>query len=48
MHGEARSGAERAARLQLPSDIVAFLNLSNRMACTLDMMPDREFHRLDR
>src|SRR5713226_6009852 len=30
------------------ADIVAFFNLSNRMAFALDMMPNREYHRLDR
>jgi alkylhydroperoxidase family enzyme len=28
--------------------VVAFFNLSNRMAFALDMMPNREYHRLDR
>jgi len=30
------------------ADVVAFFNLSNRMAFALDMMPNREYHRLDR
>jgi uncharacterized peroxidase-related enzyme len=30
------------------SETVAFFNLSNRMAYALDMMPNREYHRLDR
>lgn len=30
------------------ADTVAFFNLSNRMAYALDMMPNREYHRLDR
>jgi len=30
------------------ADVIAFFNLSNRMAFALDMMPNREYHRLDR
>jgi len=30
------------------AETVAFFNLSNRMAYALDMMPNREYHRLDR
>jgi uncharacterized peroxidase-related enzyme len=30
------------------ADVVAFFNLSNRMAFALDMMPNQEYHRLDR
>jgi uncharacterized peroxidase-related enzyme len=30
------------------ADVVAFFNLSNRMAFALDMMPNKEYHRLDR
>jgi uncharacterized peroxidase-related enzyme len=30
------------------ADTVAFFNLSNRMAYALDIMPNREYHRLDR
>jgi uncharacterized peroxidase-related enzyme len=30
------------------ADVVAFFNLSNRMAFALDMMPNREYHRLNR
>jgi uncharacterized peroxidase-related enzyme len=30
------------------ADVVAFFNLSNRMAFALDMMPNPEYHRLDR
>jgi uncharacterized peroxidase-related enzyme len=30
------------------AETVAFFNLSNRMAYGLDMMPNREYHRLDR
>jgi len=30
------------------ADVVAFFNLSNRMAFALDMIPNREYHRLDR
>lgn len=30
------------------SETVAFFNLSNRMAYALDMMPNAEYHRLDR
>src|ERR1051326_3134277 len=30
------------------ADTVAFFNLSNRMAYALDMMPNPEYHRLDR
>lgn len=30
------------------SETVAFFNLSNRMASTTDMMPNREYHRADR
>jgi uncharacterized peroxidase-related enzyme len=30
------------------ADTVAFFNLSNRMAYALDMMPNRDYHRLDR
>jgi uncharacterized peroxidase-related enzyme len=30
------------------ADVVAFFNLSNRMAFALDMMPNREYHGLDR
>jgi uncharacterized peroxidase-related enzyme len=30
------------------AETVAFFNLSNRMAYALDMMPNRDYHRLDR
>jgi len=30
------------------SEVVAFFNLSNRMAAATDMMPNREYHRADR
>ncbi len=30
------------------AEIVGFFNLSNRVAYALDMMPNREYHRLDR
>lgn len=30
------------------TDVVAFFNLSNRMAFGTDMMPNREYHKLDR
>jgi len=30
------------------AETIAFFNLSNRMAYALDMMPNREYHRLDR
>jgi len=30
------------------SETVAFFNLSNRMAAATDMMPNRDYHRLDR
>jgi uncharacterized peroxidase-related enzyme len=30
------------------ADVVAFFNLSTRMAYALDMMPNRDYHRLDR
>lgn len=30
------------------SETVAFFNLSNRMASGVDMMPNREYHKLDR
>jgi uncharacterized peroxidase-related enzyme len=43
--GEAGLGAEDIFDL---ADTVAFFNLSNRMAYALDMMPNREYHRLDR
>ena len=30
------------------ADVIAFFNLSNRMAFALDMMPNPDYHRLDR
>ena len=30
------------------SDVIAFFNMSNRFATATDMMPNREYHRLDR
>jgi uncharacterized peroxidase-related enzyme len=42
---EAGLGAEDIFDL---AETVAFFNLSNRMAYALDMMPNREYHRLDR
>jgi uncharacterized peroxidase-related enzyme len=30
------------------SEVIAFFNLSNRMAAATDMMPNREYHRADR
>jgi len=30
------------------ADVVSFFNLSNRMAFALDMMPNREYHKLNR
>ncbi len=51
--GDADRGALRAIGLSDLdifdlAEIVAFFNLSNRMAYALDMMPNREYHRLDR
>jgi uncharacterized peroxidase-related enzyme len=43
--GAAGLGAEDIFDL---AETVAFFNLSNRMAYALDMMPNREYHRLDR
>jgi len=51
--GDADRGALREVGLS-DADIfdlaetIAFFNLSNRMAYALDMMPNREYHRLDR
>ena len=42
-----RAGLDEAEIFDL-ADVVAFFNLSNRMAFALDMMPNREYHRLDR
>jgi len=30
------------------ADVIAFFNLSNRMAFALDMIPNPEYHRFDR
>jgi uncharacterized peroxidase-related enzyme len=51
--GEADRALLRAAGLRDEdifdlAETVAFFNLSNRMAYALDMMPNREYHRLDR
>ncbi len=51
--GEAERDALRAVGLGAEdifdlAETVAFFNLSNRMAYALDMMPNREYHRLDR
>ena len=51
--GEADRAALGAAGLSAEdifdlAETVAFFNLSNRMAYALDMMPNREYHRLDR
>ena len=51
--GEADRGALREVGLSEAdifdlAETVAFFNLSNRMAYALDMMPNREYHRLDR
>ena len=51
--GEADRAALRVAGLGAEdifdlAETVAFFNLSNRMAYALDMMPNREYHRLDR
>jgi uncharacterized peroxidase-related enzyme len=43
----AEAGFDAAGIFDL-AEIVAFFNLSNRMAYALDMMPNREYHRLDR
>ena len=42
-----QAGLDEAEIFDL-ADVVAFFNLSNRMAFALDMMPNREYHRLDR
>ncbi|HUH84991.1 MAG TPA: peroxidase-related enzyme [Stellaceae bacterium] len=51
------SGADRGALREVGfsdadifdlAETIAFFNLSNRMAYALDMMPNREYHRLDR
>ena len=30
------------------SDVIGFFNMSNRFATAVDMMPNREYHRMDR
>ena len=42
-----QAGLDEAEIFDL-ADVVAFFNLSNRVAFALDMMPNREYHRLDR
>jgi uncharacterized peroxidase-related enzyme len=51
--GEEDRAALRAAGLGAEdifdlAEVVAFFNMSNRMAYGVDMMPNREYHRLDR
>src|SRR5262249_15526254 len=43
-----RAAALGATEIFDPATVVAFFNLSNRMAFALDMMPTPEYHRLDR
>lgn len=50
---EADRGALRAAGLDDDaifdlSDVIGFFNMSNRFATAVDMMPNREYHRMDR